>query len=105
MKLFDLGLRFVSHSVFTVLGYNEVIHILHRHANGDWGNVYDELAEHNVTAIESDDYIMSVYYVCESICVIVITDCFRFHTRVFLSTDVSPSRDGKIDYCLIPSTF
>jgi hypothetical protein len=63
--------------------YSELLHLLSRHVNGDWGAVCEEDAQTNDDAVEHGDRVMSVY-IHKGVRLWVITEWDRSVTTILL---------------------
>ena len=82
-----LGSCHITDNVKKVVSYNEVLGMLNRHANGDWGDICEDCAKKNNKAVKDGETVMSVYLTDNGSEVLIVTNADRSLTLVFLPCD------------------
>jgi len=84
---FELGNCHITDNAKKVVSYNEVLGMLNRHANGDWGDICEDCVKENNKAVKEGRTILSVYFTDNGIEVWVTTNADRSWTLVLLPSD------------------
>ena len=83
-RRFDLGRILITRSARAVLSDDEIRFALIRHRSGDWGEVNDQDALRNETALHNGDHLMSVFVSKRHIRFYLITEADRTLTTILL---------------------
>lgn len=86
---FDLGKVVGTQGIVELLNNNIGVNLriyLHRHQNGDWGNVCVEDKLTNDEATKTGERVLSSYTICNEQ-VWIITDCARSCTTILLTNE------------------
>lgn len=81
---FPLGRLMTTPGALKLLTQDEMFDALHRHANGDWGDVCDEDREENEVALKHGFRLLSVYHTKTGHKFWIITEADRSVTTVLL---------------------
>lgn len=82
--LFPLGRIFATPGALAVLGPEDILLALHRHAAGDWGDVGEEDKKANQAALKDGARLLSAYVSRAGVSFWVITEADRSVTTVLL---------------------
>lgn len=82
-----LGSCHITDNVKKVVSYNEVLGMLNRHANGDWGDICEDCVKENNKAVKEGRAVLSVYFTDNGSEVWVTTNADRSWTLVLLPCD------------------
>lgn len=86
MSKFELGRVVTTRSVAVSVDPVVTATLVKRHASGDWGNVCEEDAQANETALAEGERILSIYEASGQK-VYVITEADRSHTTVLFASE------------------
>ena len=86
---FELGRTVITPAARDALGEDEskVLHLLARHARGDWGDLCEEDVEVNEIALRADLRLFSSYNLPDELAIWIITEADRSVTTVLLPSD------------------
>lgn len=86
---FPLGRLTITANAENALTHDEVLEALKRHQRGDWGDVCDEDAKANDTALKYGDRLFSIYHTeePERLKFYIITEWDRSYTTILLPED------------------
>ena len=87
MAKFPLGRLLITPGASSSLTQNDVLTALHRHLDGDWGDVCDEDRGFNDQALQFGARLLSVYHAEDRTKFWVITEWDRSATTILLPSE------------------